>query len=130
MQKNDIRILVVDDEADWRRTNQKILEKAGYAVDTAADAAEAIEKVKAGDYQLAVLDINLPDMNGDELVEQIKALEPDMHVIMLTGFVTSEHAGRARAHGSVDVLEKIGNNTADEGLADDLVLRVDELFAG
>lgn len=127
--KSAFRILVVDDEPDWRRSNQKVLQRAGYTVETAADAAEALARTRAAPFHLAVLDVNLPDMSGDDLVAEVRAIQPQTLVIMLTGFATTEHAARARAHGSVDVLEKIGDQTDDADLADDLVARVDELFA-
>lgn len=127
MTDSGARILVLDDEADGRRSNQKIIQKVGYIVDTAASAAEAIEKVRRTAYRLAGLDINPPDKNGNERVENAKAIRLEMPVTLLTGYATPDHAGPVLAHGSADVLEKIAGDTADKALAADRVARVSEL---
>ena len=104
MERSDFRILVLDDEADWRRANEKTLARAGFAVETAETGARALELVRTARFHMAVLDINLPDCDGSELVEQVKAISPDTVVIMLTGFATIEKAGVAAAGGSADIL--------------------------
>ena len=66
------KILVVDDDESIRNATKRILEKEGYDVDLAATGMEAIEKTKSIAYNLALLDIRLPDMDGVELLNLIK----------------------------------------------------------
>ena len=75
-----------------------------------------------------MLDINLPDCDGAELVEKVKAASPETVVIMLTGFATIEKAGVAAAGGSADILEKIADDPDERSLADDLLERAEEVF--
>ena len=77
---------------------------------------------------MAVMDINLPDCDGAELVEEVKAVSPGTAVIMLTGVATVEKAGVAAAGGSVDILEKIADDPDERSLVEELVERAEELF--
>jgi len=81
----DIKILVVDDEENILNIFRLALESNGYKVDTAATAHEALEKVKAGTFQVCLLDNNLPDMHGTELLRQIHQIDPAMKKLMVTG---------------------------------------------
>jgi len=90
---NDLaRILVVDDEESIRRTTSITLERAGYLVDTAENGKKAIEKCERNFYNLALLDIRLPDMEGTELLTALKDTTPGMVKIILTGFPGLENA--------------------------------------
>jgi len=89
------RILVVDDDESIRKAISVILEDKGYAVDTAASGKEAIEKTKTVFYNLALIDIRLPDMEGTELLTQMKETTPRMVKIIVTGFPSLQNAMEA-----------------------------------
>ena len=93
------RILVIDDEETIRRTVSMTLKHAGYLVDTAENGKQAIEKSQANFYNLALIDIRLPDMEGTELLTALGETTPKMVRIILTGYPTLENAVRAANKG-------------------------------
>jgi DNA-binding NtrC family response regulator len=93
------RILVIDDEESIRRTVSMTLEHAGYVVDTAENGKQAIEKAEANFYNLALIDIRLPDMEGTELLTALKETTPKMAKIILTGYPTLDNAVKATNKG-------------------------------
>ncbi|MDO8568527.1 MAG: response regulator [Dehalococcoidales bacterium] len=101
-----ILILVVDDQFGDRQTLKLILEDKGYRVAAAADGAEAIKMVKEGHYDIIFLDIRLPDMNGVETFEQVKAIDPKAVVIMMTGYTREELVERAISNGAYTCINK------------------------
>jgi len=86
------RILVIDDEESIRRTISMTLEHAGYLVDTAENGKQAIEKTEANFYNLVIIDIRLPDMEGTELLTALKETTPRMVKIVLTGYPALQNA--------------------------------------
>ena len=86
------RILVVDDDESIRNTMKAILENEGYLVDLAATGSEAIKKTKKTAYNIALLDIRLPDMEGVELLKLIKDTVPHTRKIMVTGYPSMQNA--------------------------------------
>jgi len=86
------RILVVDDDENIRNTMKTILEDEGYIVDLAASGSEAIQKTKKSAYNIALLDIRLPDMEGMELLKLIKDTVPRTRKIMVTGYPSMQNA--------------------------------------
>jgi DNA-binding response OmpR family regulator len=99
-------ILIIDDEPNLRRSLGLILQRAGYGVTTAANAAEALHLLQAGGYDLAFLDIKLPDQNGIQLLPQIRQLYPEMPVLMITAHATIDTAIGAVRLGAKDYLLK------------------------
>ncbi len=99
-------ILIVDDEPKLARSLALILQRAEYVVTTAPDAAKALQLLKAGAYDLVYLDIRLPDQSGIQLLPQIKAIYPDMPVVILTAHATLETAIGAVRAGARDYLLK------------------------
>jgi DNA-binding NtrC family response regulator len=93
------RILVIDDEESIRKTIAMTLEHAGYIVDTAENGKKALEKAKADFFNLALIDIRLPDMEGTELLRSLEEATPKMVKIILTGFPTLQNAVRAISKG-------------------------------
>jgi len=89
------RILVIDDDESIRRTVSMTLKHAGYLVDTAENGRQAIEKSAANFYNLALIDIRLPDMEGTELLTALRETTPRMIKIILTGFPALENAVKA-----------------------------------
>jgi DNA-binding NtrC family response regulator len=94
------RILVIDDEESIRRTVSMTLEHAGYVVDTAENGKQAIEKAEANFYNLALIDIRLPDMEGTELLTALTETTPKMTKIILTGYPTLDNAVKATNKGA------------------------------
>ena len=93
------RILVIDDEESIRKTVSMTLKHAGYVVDTAGNGKRAIEMSEANFYNLALIDLRLPDMEGTELLTALKETTPKMVKIILTGYPTLENAVRATNKG-------------------------------
>ena len=86
------RVLVVDDDESIRKVLQAVLEEEGYAVETAADGKEAVGKTRRGFYNLALIDIRLPDMEGTELLTKMKQTVPRMRKIIMTGYPSLQNA--------------------------------------
>ena len=94
------RILVIDDDESIRMVLKTILEDEGYNVDTAETGNEAITKTKTNFYNLALIDIRLPDMEGTKLLSSMKETFPPMVKIIVTGFPTMENAIEAVNKGA------------------------------
>jgi len=94
------RILIVDDDENIRKVLKTILEEEGYAVDEAEDAKKAIEKSRRNVYNLALIDIRLPDMEGIELLTKMKDTVPKMRKIIITGYPTLQNAIEAVNRGA------------------------------
>jgi DNA-binding NtrC family response regulator len=94
------RILVVDDDESIRTVFRVNLERRGYFVDTAEDGEAAIQLIRDGDYNLALIDIRLPDMEGIELLDVIDEELPGMIKIIVTGFPTLQNAIEAVNRGA------------------------------
>ncbi len=86
------RILVVDDDETIRTTMKVILQDEGYIVDLAATGKEAIQKTQEETYNIALLDIRLPDMEGVELLKMLKDGVPRTRKIMVTGYPSMQNA--------------------------------------
>lgn len=99
-------ILIVDDEKDIRISLTGILEDEGYQVVTASSGMEALEKVREEQPDLVLLDIWMPGLDGLETLDRLKALQPALTVIMISGHGTIETAVRATKLGAFDFIEK------------------------
>jgi len=93
------RILVVDDEEGIRKSLKAVLEEEGCLVDTAEKEQEAIAKSKTGSYNLALVDIRLPDMDGVELLTSMSGTAPKMVRIIVTGYPSLDNAIQAVNRG-------------------------------
>lgn len=94
------RILIVDDDENIRRVLVAILEDEGYFVESVGTGGSAIEKTKRNFYNLALIDVRLPDMEGIELLTKLKDTTPKMRKIIITGFPTLQNAVEAVNRGS------------------------------
>lgn len=99
-------ILIIDDDKNILKTLSKLLEKAGYAVTTAETGQEALEKIKNQNYNVALIDVKLQDINGLNLLNQIHKIVPNMVKIILTGHASDEDMALAFEHGAIDYLIK------------------------
>lgn len=93
-------ILVVDDDAGIRKTLSKILEREGYLVETVENGREAIEASKKWFFNVALIDIRLPDMEGTKLLDKLRETEPKMVKIIVTGFPSMKNAAEAVNKGA------------------------------
>ena len=89
------KILIVDDDVALQESLVTILENEGYYIETARTGEEAKAKVKSGYYNIALLDIMLPDMTGIELLSKINVLSPRTKKLVLTGYPNASSAIRA-----------------------------------
>ena len=85
-------ILIVDDDKGILKSFSAILELKGYRVSTAESGQEAIEKFQAKYYNMALIDIKLPDLEGTKLLKEFHQINPDTKQIMVTGYATLENA--------------------------------------
>lgn len=113
-------ILVIDDEEGIRKLLATILTENGYNVDTAANGEEAIRKANEKVYNIALIDIMLPDISGVELLTQIKEVKPRTRKIIMTGNPSFQNAVEALNRGAdayvmkpLDV-EKMLNTIAEQ----------------
>mgnify|MGYP005852512897 CR=1 FL=1 len=94
------RILVIDDDESIRKVLATILEEKGFIVDTAKDGKEAIKKSKEKFYNLALMDIRLPDTNGTKLLTKIRDTTPKMRKIIITGYPSLQNVVEALNKGA------------------------------
>ena len=106
LESNKINILAIDDDKDILKMLSKFLYMKGYMVDTAETGAEAIEKAKAKAFNLALIDIVLPDMKGTQLLTNLKDTVPKMRKIIITGNATLDNAIEAVNLGAHTYLMK------------------------
>ncbi len=102
----DERVLLVDDEQEFTSVLAERLEARGLQVETASNGAAALEKVQASPYDVVVLDLAMPGMDGIETLKRLLAQNPDLQVIMLTGHATVQKGIEAVRLGAREVLEK------------------------
>jgi two-component system, NtrC family, response regulator AlgB len=99
-------ILIVDDEKIIRDSISQLLEDAGHYAETAADAASALRCLSEADYQLVLLDMNLGQANGLDLLPDIQKRHPNLPVVVITAAATIQTAVEAMRLGALDFLEK------------------------
>ena len=100
------RILIVDDDENIRKILSMILNQRGFMVDTAASGQEAITKSKAKFYDLALVDVRLPDIDCKKLLALLYEATPRMTKVILTGYPLSEDALQAITQGVDGFLAK------------------------
>ena len=100
------RILIVDDEEEFVEALSERLIMRDYDVTTSLSGEDAIEKVKGYNFDVVILDVSMPGMNGVEALGEIKKIKPLTEVIMLTGHATVESAIDGMKLGALDFLMK------------------------
>src|SRR5690349_2133231 len=100
------RVLVVDDDENLRWITQTQLEDAGFAVTPAADGNAALDSLNRERPDLVLTDLKMPGMSGMDLLKRIKAVEPDIPILIMTAFGTIHSAVEAVKNGAYDYLTK------------------------
>ena len=103
MMKN---VLIIDDEPDLRNLLARLLSLEGYTIDTAGTGKEGLNIFKREEHQIVITDVRLPDANGIELVSELKSINPQTEVIVLTAYGTIEDGVMAIKKGAFDYIAK------------------------
>jgi DNA-binding NtrC family response regulator len=106
MREGKHKLLIVEDDAHLRDTLATFLGRVGYEVTTASDGREGLEKLESALPDLVLTDIHMPDMDGLELLAEIKARYPETIVMMMTAFSSIDSAVEAMRRGAEDYLSK------------------------
>ena len=99
-------ILIVDDDESLLKIYKKLLDSEGYKVVTASTSKEALSKAEKTSYNLAILDIVLPDVQGDELAREMKKLDEGIEIIFITGYPEFQSCIDSLDIGVADILLK------------------------
>jgi DNA-binding NtrC family response regulator len=129
--KPDPKILIVDDDVDICRNLTDILTDLDYRVDSAHDGPSALELVRRTHYDIALLDLRMPGMNGLELYREIKKLRAGTVAVLVTAYASGATVEEARAAGAWQVVSKPVDLVTllalvDEALGQPLILIVDD----
>ena len=100
------KVLIVDDEQSIRRTLREILEFERYEVDEASDGLECLVKLKRANFDVVIMDIKMPKMDGMDALERIQLLAPDTPVVMISGHANIDTAVDAVKKGAFDFISK------------------------
>ncbi|MDF1535365.1 MAG: sigma-54 dependent transcriptional regulator [bacterium] len=100
------KVLIVDDEPGMRSLLTRVMEKEGYQSRAVADGAEALKSIQGGEWDLVIADIDMPVMDGIELLKRLRDTVPRLPVIMITAYATVESAVQAMKSGAFDYITK------------------------
>lgn len=100
------KILVIDDEEIVRVSCERTLVPEEYEIDSAASGKEGLEHFEKGEYDLVLIDLKMPGMNGIDVLVNIKRQRPEQKVMIMTGYDTVEHIVEAISSGAAHYLEK------------------------
>ncbi|MBN2381003.1 response regulator [candidate division WOR-3 bacterium] len=103
---NNYRILVIDDETDFVRMLAEFLESREFEVDVATSGVQGLEMFKSASYDLVITDINMPGMNGMELIHEVRAISPEQSIIILTAHPSQRSWDEAQNLGVSDYVFK------------------------
>ena len=99
-------ILIVDDEENVRFFLKEVMKREGYNVTLAENGLTAIDKIKGGRYDIVLLDLRMPDINGMKVLEEIEKIDPSIIVIIITAHGTKQIAYDAIRKGAYDYFSK------------------------
>src|SRR6267143_5437568 len=99
-------ILIIDDEEIMREILKTLLSREGYSVRVAQGGAEGVELAKSIPFDAAIVDVMMPGMDGMAVLEELKKLDDDLPVIMITAFASVENAIAAMKRGAFDYITK------------------------
>lgn len=101
-----LRVLLVDDEVGFAEVIRKRLGKRGIEITTAHGGTEAIQTLRRQDFDVAVVDLKMEDMNGIEVLQVFKRMVPDLPVLLLTGHASEDAARDGMRYGAFDYMLK------------------------
>ena len=101
-----VKVLIVDDEAVIRKGLLRVMQGRGYHAESAESGFEAIEKLQKTPFNIVITDLKMPGMDGIEVLKAIKILQPDVPVIIITGYSTVDTAVDAMKNGAFDYIAK------------------------
>ncbi|HID93783.1 MAG TPA: sigma-54-dependent Fis family transcriptional regulator, partial [bacterium (Candidatus Stahlbacteria)] len=104
--RGDVRILVVDDEPIMRDSLSDWLREDGYEVGTAENGPRALEMVKSEQWDILLVDLKMPVMDGIEVMREVKKINKDIPVIIITAYATVDTAVKAMKEGAYDYIVK------------------------
>ncbi len=104
------RLLIIDDDESVRLLLQDLLEEAGYAVRTARCGEEALQMIRVATYDIIITDLRLSGMHGLEVVKEVKAIDPGIDVIVMTGYASVNSAVESMKAGAIDYITKPFNS--------------------
>lgn len=99
-------ILVVDDEVEMRIAMSAALKRCGYPVELSHNAIDALNKFKKKQYSMVITDMTMPKRSGVELLKDIKAIDPNIPIVLITAYGTIETAVASMKHGAFDYIQK------------------------
>ncbi|ACB83851.1 response regulator [Natranaerobius thermophilus] len=117
------KLLIVDDEKNIRMTLKNCLSYEGYELEIALNGEEALEKLRTQDYDLVLLDLKLPGLNGLQVLEKVRDEGRDVKVIMMTAYGTVERAVNAMKLGAIDFINKPFSPNQIRALVNDVLSR-------
>lgn len=106
MNQEVCRILVADDDAVIREGLRRVLSAEGYEVETVSNGRAALERLEEKNFRLLVTDLKMPGLNGLEVLEAIRARQPELPVVLITGYAAIDNAVQAMKNGATDYLAK------------------------
>ena len=106
MADTKLEILVVDDHRSMRQTLSGIIQEQGHRVTQAEDGYQAMNEVKKTSFDLVFMDIVMPGINGVQVLREIKKIDPEVVVVMMTGFSVEHLVDDAVAEGAISVMYK------------------------
>ena len=106
MSSESAKILVIEDEAQVRQSYDDMLNFFGYEVESVPNGREGMSRITKNDYDNVVTDLNMPEMNGIDVLKYIKKKKPYIEVIVITGYATLENAIEAMKVGAYDYFAK------------------------
>ena len=106
-----IRTLVIDDDSTILSIFKETLTEQGHEVVAVSTGIEGVKSVEAGDFDLVFLDLKLPDIDGVEVLRQIRKIRPSILITVITGYPDSEMMDRALKEGPMGIMNKPFNDT-------------------
>src|SRR5579884_4287063 len=116
------RILVIDDESDIRESLEALLELEGYGVELAENATTGLQKLEAGNYDLVLLDLMMPDRSGMEVLRDVRERDTETPIIMITAYGSVEVAVNSLRAGANYYFSKPWDN-------EKLLIEVDQMIS-
>ena len=101
-----VRILIVDDDPDVCEYLEKFLTRDGYDVHTLTDPILVLDELRSNSYQIIILDLKMPRLSGEELLQQIRQIDSDICIIIYTGYPSVDSAVETMKHQVFDYIKK------------------------